>query len=404
MPIDKLPEIIYPVTQVNKVNEIIDSLNRNLNVYYSAINPDLTPSNGVAAWVVEHDLNTENITCSLYEGDNLMISKVSITSANSVTVYINSDTNVDAGTYKVILVANGRFGVAGSGITIDSALNFNSSNPVQNKAVTSEINKKLDKTSIDSSFSSSSTNPVQNKILYPSLSNYLPAGTVISVKLDGTGDFTSLKGAVDYLNSQKWSPSGVTISLGEGTFVLDELVEIHNFSNSIPMITLQGVSQQATIIEGSSSRSDYKLLNVYWNSNVIIQDLTFRRGNSTAIVEAIEVGLGSNVIIQNCTFDGFSDVSINSVNINKTLLRGTLTFKNFTGYGIVSQGGYIASDWITTLNFINEGSSAGTAMAVSFGGQIHIAGENTINLTNILSRTNIGIGTANNTGWITIVS
>lgn len=400
MPIDKLPDKVYPVTQVNKVNEIIDSLNRNLNVYYSAINPDLTPSNGVAAWVVEHDLNTTNITCSLYEGDNLMISKVSVTSANSVTVYINSDTNVDAGTYKIILVANGRFGVAGSGITIDSALNFNSSNPVQNKAVTSEINKKLDKTSIDSSFSSSSTNPVQNKILYPSLSNYLPAGTVINVKLDGTGDFTSLIDAINFLNN-KWCPTVVKIILFEGTFTLSDTLYVRDIQKSIPLLEICGASSESTIIQGSDDFPTYRMISTEWNQPVIFHDLTFKRGNSTTLIRGIEALLGSNVFIGNCVFDGFSDASVLCQTISRVLFYGTVTFKNFTYRAMYAEGGYIASVWDTVLNFVNEGSSVGTAFFAGTGGQIHITGNNTINLTNIASRTNIGIGTASNTGWIT---
>ena len=42
--IERLPEIVYPLTQVNKVNEIVDVLNLGLNSSYTEENPLLTPS------------------------------------------------------------------------------------------------------------------------------------------------------------------------------------------------------------------------------------------------------------------------------------------------------------------------------------------------------------------------
>ena len=62
MSITRLPEIVFPITQVNKVNEIVDVLNDNLNMYYSAENPDLTSVEGVCTWTVTHNLGTENVT------------------------------------------------------------------------------------------------------------------------------------------------------------------------------------------------------------------------------------------------------------------------------------------------------------------------------------------------------
>ena len=86
MSITRLPEIVFPLAQVNKVNEIVDVLNDNLNMYYSTTIPALTPVDGVCTWTVTHNLGTENVNCSLYNGDNLVISNVSITSENEVTV------------------------------------------------------------------------------------------------------------------------------------------------------------------------------------------------------------------------------------------------------------------------------------------------------------------------------
>ena len=114
MSITRLPEIVFPLTQVNKVNEIVDVLNDNLNMYYSEENPALTPVEGIATWTVTHNLGTENVNCSLYNGDMLVLSSVSVTCENVVTVSLNSDTNIPADTYKIVIISNGAGSSSGS--------------------------------------------------------------------------------------------------------------------------------------------------------------------------------------------------------------------------------------------------------------------------------------------------
>ena len=139
--INRLPEIVYPLTQVNKVNEIVDVLNEAINSSYTEENPALTPVEGVATWTVTHNLGTENVTCTIYEGDNLVISKVSITSENAVTVSLNATSTIAKDTYKIVVMAQGSVGSSGGGssITVDSSLNPSSTNPVQNSALYNEI-------------------------------------------------------------------------------------------------------------------------------------------------------------------------------------------------------------------------------------------------------------------------
>ena len=143
--INRLPEIVYPLTQVNKVNEIVDVLNEAINSSYTEENPALTPVEGVATWTVTHNLGTENVTCTIYEGDNLVISKVSITSENAVTVSLNATSTIAKDTYKIVVMAQGSVGSSGGGgeITVDSALSTTSTNPVQNRVITTALNDKV---------------------------------------------------------------------------------------------------------------------------------------------------------------------------------------------------------------------------------------------------------------------
>ena len=69
-------------------------------------------------------------------------------------------------------------GSGGGSITVDDALNPNSTNPVQNKVITSlvgEINQILAGLTPDAELSPTSTNPVQNKVIYAQLEQAMVA-------------------------------------------------------------------------------------------------------------------------------------------------------------------------------------------------------------------------------------
>lgn len=122
MTILKLPDIVYPLAQVNKVNEIVDVLNEELNFYYSEYNPTLPSINGTCTWVVTHNLGSEALNCSVYQGDNLVLADVQITSENVVTIEINSSNTIQAETYTVMISAGGN--VAGSGSQEDTSSTY----------------------------------------------------------------------------------------------------------------------------------------------------------------------------------------------------------------------------------------------------------------------------------------
>ena len=111
--IERLPEIVYHLSQVNKVNEIVDVINDNYNMYYTGTNPALTPVNGVATWTVTHNLGTEAVTCSVYQNDSLVIAKIDVTSENVVTVQFNASATVAANTYSIMITAGGASGSGG---------------------------------------------------------------------------------------------------------------------------------------------------------------------------------------------------------------------------------------------------------------------------------------------------
>ena len=107
MTLVRLPDIVYPMTQVNKVNEIVDVLNESLNFYYTEENPALTPENGDCTWTVTHNLGTTNVTYSIYQDSVPIMAEVQVLSANTLTVKINSLLPVSEGTYKIVVMGGG---------------------------------------------------------------------------------------------------------------------------------------------------------------------------------------------------------------------------------------------------------------------------------------------------------
>ena len=137
MSIVKLPDIVYPLSHVNKTNEIIDALNDNLGFYYAGTNPALTAVEGVCTWTVTHNLGTDDVNCAIYEGDNEVIANVEVTSDDAVTVTINSATNIAQGTYSIMITAGGTTagGSVGPAIEVDQEYDPTSANPQAGVAV-----------------------------------------------------------------------------------------------------------------------------------------------------------------------------------------------------------------------------------------------------------------------------
>ena len=140
MSIIKLPNIVLPLQHLDKTNEIIQVLNDNLNMNYSEENPLLTSVEGSCTWTVTHNLGTENVNYSIYRGSASILADVSVASENALTVTFNSASNISAGTYNIVVMANGSGSSSGGGIvTVDSELSTTSTNPVQNRIVTNAI-------------------------------------------------------------------------------------------------------------------------------------------------------------------------------------------------------------------------------------------------------------------------
>lgn len=254
--IERLPEIVYPLTQVNKVNEIVDVLNQTSNSSYTEENPALTPVEGTCEWTVTHNLGTENVSYNIYQNDTSVLVPVEVTSEDTIVISINSSSGITANTYKVVVFAKGAAsGSSGGGGSSDH----------------SQL------TNLDYAHSGHTG--------FMSGENFIPSGTIFSIESDGSGDFTTLSSAVASL-ANKWSNGEVIFQIGDTT--IDEgmnPVTLGGTSSTynIPLITIKGTTANSTLqwdypAQGGDYDEDRKTL-IIDNTKVKIKDLTIQNLN-----------------------------------------------------------------------------------------------------------------------------
>lgn len=74
---------------------------------YTATNPALTASGGIASWTVTHSMNTSDVVVAVTETASPyadVVVDVLKAGANAITINFVSDSNIAAGTYKVVII------------------------------------------------------------------------------------------------------------------------------------------------------------------------------------------------------------------------------------------------------------------------------------------------------------
>lgn len=338
---------VKPLTLLSKTNEIIDAVNEQLNTSYTEKNPLLTTVEGVCTWTVTHNLETENVSCTIYQDDSEVMAEIEITSDNVVTIKINSSSNITAETYSVLILAKGSAEDGGSRITIDSV------------------------------FSNYSTNPVQNKILTPSLSNFIPDNTEFIIKSDGSGDFVSLAEVIEYLNG-KWSNGEVIITLESGIHNYTSRLEIHNLHNNIPYLEIRGAGTDLTTLKFQTNNYTMTKGAINFESitnRVVMRNLTIEgNGKSTSNGACISIGyingtvylVGVKTINSNCGFYVHNIGRCKFININvENCINGVIAeyssqcllggiFKDCDTGITTLKGSSITVDTATTFNNVTN--------------------------------------------------
>lgn len=130
--------------------------------------------------------------------------------------------------------------------------------------------------------------------------HFLPAGTILTIETDGSGQFTKLSDAINYL-ANKWSNGTVTIQLGEGNFVETDYLFITGGNFNIPRLLIKGKGQTETNISFNtvSSNENANLVFKYVN-NIFLEDLKLT--SITTVSNNLMTLFNSSFTAKNCHF------------------------------------------------------------------------------------------------------
>ena len=206
----------------------------------------------------------------------------------------------------------------GSTITVDTTLNPSSTNPVQNSAIATALNGKLD------------------------TSNFIPNGTVINIKADGSKDFTTLTSAINYLYG-KWSNGTVYLKI-DGAINDTAGIVINTENNyNIPVLVITGINSPS--ITYSSTNAPF--LEVY-NARVIIQNISIinSSGSSSSLYMGISSIRGSIITFSNVSMSGGFIIARQ---LGQIEILGNLTINNNIVAIYAQVGGSVSSDTEGTI-------------------------------------------------------
>lgn len=136
--------------------------------------------------------------------------------------------------------------------------------------------------------------------------NFLPNGTIITVETDGSGQFTKLSDAINYLTG-KWSNGVVIIKLGEGDFVETEQVTIDGRRFNLGHLVLQGTSKSSSVLNVSQLTSDKpNAIFILYCNNLSIITMAIQTSQ-------VDVSTTGNVIRLSRSFFNMNDCLVNRV-------------------------------------------------------------------------------------------
>lgn len=223
--------------------------------------------------------------------------------------------------------------------------------------------------------------------------NFLPNDTIITVEANGSGQFTKLSDAINYLTG-KWSNGSITIQLGQGTFEETEPITIDGNKFNIPNLEIKGNSSTGTIV--SFSNKTVANLYVINNAFVSIFDMQF---SANANSWCIEQNQQSTLFMENCLISNVSARGIQVMSGSRLCISTKITVIGISSKGAIgiacAGGGKITFKGQSNIAM----SNFNTGLAVGSGGLIALnyCTKTFSNVTNTTSQT---IGTTNANGLI----
>ena len=197
--------------------------------------------------------------------------------------------------------------------------------------------------------------------------NFLPDGTIITIKSNGTGDYTDIGSAISYL-SDKWSSGTVKISVSAETFTLSSPIIINNPNLNL-IIEGQGTSSSFIKVNYNDTlTADYAMFTLQNGANVCFKDIKIGTEKDTQPDlynhKIILVAETSFLKLDNVLFNGMS----RCIQANSSTTVYALSNCEFTNarWGIFLAGGELLMNYQLKFTLTN----IALAFRISNGGTI----------------------------------
>lgn len=162
--------------------------------------------------------------------------------------------------------------------------------------------------------------------------NFIPANTILTVKTDGSGQFTKLSEAINYLTG-KWSNGTVTIQLGEGDFVEETTIDIPEFNIKTLQIIGQGVDKTSI---SCSNTKEYNYIITNRVTNIRIANLVLK-GDITYKLRGLYANLNGSYLLEDVNLYNFERGSM-FIDGARVYLKGTLNIGSTSTTKVVDTG------------------------------------------------------------------
>ena len=217
---------------------------------------------------------------------------------------------------------------------------------------------------------------------FMSNANFLPANHEITVATDGSGDFTSLVDAVNYLRD-KYSNGQIRIHVLSGTYAINGYINLDGTLGNISKIIIYGDGIDNTILNFTNIPSYTGAINIKNISTfVVIRDLTVVNQDTE---KSNRIGIGvkfAPVSVENCKTVNFTEGITSTQAVVRIINK--VTINDCTSAIVAYAGGRICTDYGVQLDFTNctygLNVSMGSTVALTYVQRVF---NNVTNLTNI---------------------
>lgn len=213
-------------------------------------------------------------------------------------------------------------------------------------------------------------------------STFLPHGTTITVNTDGTGDYTNLNDAINFIEG-KWSDGVIKIEIGEGTYNTETFeLPILNIGG----LTIEGAGIDETILTGEPYAYNGLITLSHASYPVTVEKMTFKNNTSAIEGGAVCSRYSGNMTIKNvkaidytrgiCSCQAGGNLSIYNAEVDNTTSKS---------YGLVN---FCANTYFDSGYFKVNNATTGVHIG---GGAFVRANGVTYTITNVTNRYRSGV-------------